>query len=190
MIAEAMQNNQYGWSLLLMEASMTTFNRVPHIAVTVRDMRVSASWYERVLGFDFVEELRVPPGAAMSTSTSTVVAIAAPTFSNAERLALAGFLAGYTGLTRAGVDPGLGFANLRASTRRIGAVRAWIWRSCSPVRERPFPFTQLCGGDRVPDDFREGGRRVERGRMAGSFDLAKGRGRDHPGERFGDAHDG
>ena len=116
MIAEAMQNNQYAWSLLPMEASMTTFNRVPHMALAVRDMRVSASWYERVLGFDFVEELHVPPGAAMSMSTSTAVVIAEPTFSNAERLALAGFLAGYTGLTRAGVDPGLGFANLRART--------------------------------------------------------------------------
>jgi hypothetical protein len=35
-----------------------------------------------------------------STSTSTEVAVAEPAFSNAERLALAGFLAGYTGLTR------------------------------------------------------------------------------------------
>src|SRR5512135_2496889 len=116
MIAEAMQNNQYGWSLLPLEASMTTLNRVPRIALAVRDMRVSANWYERVLGFDFVEDLHVPPGAALYTSTSTAVAIAEPTFSNAERLALAGFLAGYTGLTRAGVDPGLGFANLRACT--------------------------------------------------------------------------
>jgi len=29
-----------------------------------------------------------------------VIAVAEPVFSNAERLALAGFLAGYTGLTR------------------------------------------------------------------------------------------
>jgi hypothetical protein len=35
-----------------------------------------------------------------STSTSTVVAIAEPVFTSQERLALAGFLAGYTGLTR------------------------------------------------------------------------------------------
>jgi site-specific recombinase XerD len=35
-----------------------------------------------------------------STSTSAVVAIAEPMFSSQERLALAGFLAGYTGLTR------------------------------------------------------------------------------------------
>jgi integrase/recombinase XerD len=34
------------------------------------------------------------------TSTSTVVAIAEPVFTSQERLALAGFLAGYTGLTR------------------------------------------------------------------------------------------
>jgi integrase/recombinase XerD len=32
--------------------------------------------------------------------TSTELAVAEPTFSNAERLALAGFLAGYAGLTR------------------------------------------------------------------------------------------
>jgi integrase/recombinase XerD len=38
--------------------------------------------------------------ATTSTSTSTVVAIAEPVFTSHERLALAGFLAGYTGLTR------------------------------------------------------------------------------------------
>jgi integrase/recombinase XerD len=39
----------------------------------------------------------------MTTTTScpsTVIAVAEPVFTNAERLALAGFLAGYTGLTR------------------------------------------------------------------------------------------
>jgi len=40
----------------------------------------------------------------MSTTTtsspSTAVAVAEPVFTNGERLALAGFLAGYTGLTR------------------------------------------------------------------------------------------
>ena len=39
----------------------------------------------------------------MTTTTSfpsTVIAVAEPAFTNAERLALAGFLAGYTGLTR------------------------------------------------------------------------------------------
>jgi integrase/recombinase XerD len=35
-----------------------------------------------------------------TSSPSTVIAIAEPAFTNAERLALAGFLAGYTGLTR------------------------------------------------------------------------------------------
>jgi catechol 2,3-dioxygenase-like lactoylglutathione lyase family enzyme len=35
---------------------MPTFNRALHMALTVRDMRVSADWYERVLGFDFVKE--------------------------------------------------------------------------------------------------------------------------------------
>src|SRR6266481_3199837 len=35
-----------------------------------------------------------------STSTSTVVAIAEPVFTSQERLALAGFLAGYAGLIR------------------------------------------------------------------------------------------
>ena len=37
---------------------------------------------------------------AMTSSPSTVIAVAEPVFSNAERLALAGFLTGYTGLTR------------------------------------------------------------------------------------------
>jgi integrase/recombinase XerD len=39
----------------------------------------------------------------MTTNTPsppTVIAVAEPVFTNAERLALAGFLAGYTGLTR------------------------------------------------------------------------------------------
>lgn len=40
------------------------------------------------------------PIATTSTSMSTVVAIAEPVFTSQERLALAGFLAGYTGLTR------------------------------------------------------------------------------------------
>jgi integrase/recombinase XerD len=37
---------------------------------------------------------------ATTSSLSTVIAVAEPAFTNAERLALAGFLAGYTGLTR------------------------------------------------------------------------------------------
>ncbi len=64
MIAEAMQNNLYAWSLVPVEVMMPSFNRVSHIALTVRDMRVSAGWYERVLGFDFVKDFQVPPGAA------------------------------------------------------------------------------------------------------------------------------
>ena len=36
----------------------------------------------------------------ITSSPSTVIAVAGPAFTNAERLALAGFLAGYTGLTR------------------------------------------------------------------------------------------
>jgi hypothetical protein len=35
-----------------------------------------------------------------TSSPSTVIALAEPVFANAERLALAGFLAGYSGLTR------------------------------------------------------------------------------------------
>jgi site-specific recombinase XerD len=38
--------------------------------------------------------------ATTTTSPSTVIAVTEPAFTNAERLALAGFLAGYTGLTR------------------------------------------------------------------------------------------
>src|SRR5260370_11375251 len=40
------------------------------------------------------------PMATTSTSTSTAVAAVEPVFTEPERLALAGFLAGYTGLTR------------------------------------------------------------------------------------------
>jgi len=41
---------------------MPTFERALHVALTVRDMRVSADWYERVLGLhthlEFVEDGR------------------------------------------------------------------------------------------------------------------------------------
>lgn len=43
---------------------MPAFSRAPHMALTVRDMRVSADWYERVLGFDFVKEFEVAAGDA------------------------------------------------------------------------------------------------------------------------------
>ncbi len=45
-----------------MEAVIPSFSRALHMALTVRDMRVSADWYERVLGFDFVKEFQVAPG--------------------------------------------------------------------------------------------------------------------------------
>ena len=38
--------------------------------------------------------------ATITASTSGAVAVAEPVFTSQERLALAGFLAGYTGLTR------------------------------------------------------------------------------------------
>jgi glyoxylase I family protein len=41
---------------------MPTFKRSLHMALTVRDMRASAEWYERVLGFQFVKEFEVAPG--------------------------------------------------------------------------------------------------------------------------------
>lgn len=47
-----------------MEAATPTFLRALHMVLTVRDMRVSAEWHERVLGFDFVREFQVAPGDA------------------------------------------------------------------------------------------------------------------------------
>src|SRR5262249_15314511 len=41
-----------------------SFERALHVGLTVRDMHVSAEWYERVLGFEFVKEFEVPPGEA------------------------------------------------------------------------------------------------------------------------------
>jgi catechol 2,3-dioxygenase-like lactoylglutathione lyase family enzyme len=49
---------------IFVEAAMPTFSRALHMALTVRDMRVSADWYERVLGFDFVKEFEADPGDA------------------------------------------------------------------------------------------------------------------------------
>jgi glyoxylase I family protein len=43
---------------------MPSFSRALHIALTVRDMKASADWYQHVLGFDFVKEFQVAPGAA------------------------------------------------------------------------------------------------------------------------------
>jgi catechol 2,3-dioxygenase-like lactoylglutathione lyase family enzyme len=41
------------------EAEMPSFRRVLHMGLTVRDRQVSAEWYERVLGFQFVKEFEV-----------------------------------------------------------------------------------------------------------------------------------
>jgi glyoxylase I family protein len=49
-------------SAIFLEAAMPIFLRALHLALTVRDMRISAEWYERVLGFDFVREFQVAPG--------------------------------------------------------------------------------------------------------------------------------
>jgi glyoxylase I family protein len=47
-----------------MDAPMPSFSRALHIALTIRDMRVSADWYQHVLGFEFVKEFQVAPGDA------------------------------------------------------------------------------------------------------------------------------
>jgi catechol 2,3-dioxygenase-like lactoylglutathione lyase family enzyme len=49
---------------IFVEAAMPTFSRALHMALTVRDIRVSADWDERVLGFDFVKEFEADPGDA------------------------------------------------------------------------------------------------------------------------------
>lgn len=43
---------------------MPTFERAQHVALTVRDMRISADWYQRVLGFDVVKEFEAAPDNA------------------------------------------------------------------------------------------------------------------------------
>ena len=43
---------------IFVEGAMPTFSRALHMTLTVRDMRVSADWYERVLAFDFVKGIR------------------------------------------------------------------------------------------------------------------------------------
>jgi glyoxylase I family protein len=40
---------------------MPGFERVLHAGLTVRDMRASAAWYRRVLGFQFVKEFKGEP---------------------------------------------------------------------------------------------------------------------------------
>lgn len=40
---------------------MPEFVRALHVGLTVRDMRRSADWYTRVLGFQFVREFKGPP---------------------------------------------------------------------------------------------------------------------------------
>jgi hypothetical protein len=53
-------------------------------------------------------------------ATSTAIAVAGPVFTGPEQLALAGFLAGYTGLTR--------------EAYALDLRRAWPSRRCAPVR--------------------------------------------------------
>ncbi len=60
----------------------------------------------------------------MATTISSAALIpVTPVFSNTERLALAGFLAGYSGLTRQAYEAGL------APVRRLTRRAAWAWRS-------------------------------------------------------------
>lgn len=47
-----------------MKAAVPIFNRTQHVALTVRDMRVSAEWSQHVLGFSFVKEFQVAEGDA------------------------------------------------------------------------------------------------------------------------------
>jgi glyoxylase I family protein len=42
-----------------MEVAMPSFRRVLHMGLAVRDRQISAEWYERVLGFQFVKEFEV-----------------------------------------------------------------------------------------------------------------------------------
>jgi hypothetical protein len=49
---------------IFVEAAMPTSSRALHMALTVRDMRVSADWDECVLGFGFVKEFEADPGDA------------------------------------------------------------------------------------------------------------------------------
>src|SRR5215475_2764653 len=80
-----------------------------------------------------------------TTSASTAIAVPEPVFSAQERLALAGFLAGYTGLTReayaldrASSPPGANYADVGiiGITPTLGLCRLgggsrwwWPWRS-------------------------------------------------------------
>ncbi|HUZ36142.1 MAG TPA: VOC family protein [Streptosporangiaceae bacterium] len=55
---------------------MPTFNRALHMALTVRDRRVSTDWYQRVLGFDFVKEFQVAlvrPASPVSMSSASAI---------------------------------------------------------------------------------------------------------------------
>ena len=59
-----------------------------------------------------------------TTSTSTAVAVVEPVFTESERLALAGFLAGYTGLTREAYALDLRQFASWCQQNRIGLFRA------------------------------------------------------------------
>jgi hypothetical protein len=73
-----------------------------------------------------------------TSSSSTLIAVAEPVFTDAERLALAGFLAGYTGLTRNAYALDLRqYASWcqQRHVRLFDARRADI--ECSPATWRP-----------------------------------------------------
>jgi len=72
-----------------------------------------------------------------TTSTSATIAVAEPVFTNAERLALAGFLAGYTGLTREAYAPDLRQFTAWPGTSPAAFRRGGPILSASPVTSKP-----------------------------------------------------
>lgn len=70
-----------------------------------------------------------------STSTSAVVAVAEPMFTSQERLVLAGFLAGYTGLTREACA--LVLRHYATSATSACSRAAALTSSASPVTWKP-----------------------------------------------------
>jgi glyoxylase I family protein len=119
---------------------MPTFSRALHMALTVRDMRVSADWDERVLGFDFVKEFEADPGDAGSPGSCC---------SSVQRLPARPVQpAGRTGDAFDPLRTGLGHVAYEVAGR--AELDSWIARldhlavSHSPVRELGHSSLCLC----------------------------------------------
>src|SRR5262249_12092904 len=89
------------------------------------------------------------PMTATASSASTAIAVAEPVFTRQERLALAGFLAGFTGLTRDAYALDLRqypfWAQAAASSPPAARPVNWAHRTCFTTKAAPASVPRAAG---------------------------------------------